>query len=91
MAKSKRARRVQPKLEKQPRTVSNVATPAQAGRPGSNGSAPAALNVAEAATPSRRNLVDFTGEYYYVYAELRNILVIAILMFLVMAGLSYFI
>jgi len=42
-------------------------------------------------TPVPRNLVDFAQEYFYVYTELRNILIVAIIMFIVMAGLAYFV
>ena len=42
-------------------------------------------------TPVPRNVVDFAQEYFYVYTELRNILIVAIIMFIVMAGLAYFV
>lgn len=42
-------------------------------------------------TPIPRNLVNFAREYFYVYTELRNILIVAIIMFIVMAGLAYFV
>ena len=38
-----------------------------------------------------RNVVNFAREYFYVYTELRNILIVAIIMFIVMAGLAYFV
>jgi hypothetical protein len=39
----------------------------------------------------KRKVVDYAKEYYYVYAELRNILIVAIVMFLLMLGLGFLI
>ncbi len=36
-----------------------------------------------------RKTVDFTREYFYVYNEVRNFLLITILMFVVLVGLSF--
>ena len=41
--------------------------------------------------PIPRKVVNFAREYFYVYTELRNILIVAIIMFIVMAGLAYFV
>lgn len=38
-----------------------------------------------------RKSINFAQEYFYVYNELQHIVIIAILMFIVMAGLSFFI
>jgi len=37
----------------------------------------------------RRKTVDFVQVYGYVYKELRNVFIIAVLMFIVLVGLSY--
>lgn len=42
-------------------------------------------------TPVSQKMVNFAREYFYVYTELRNILIVAIIMFIVMAGLAFFI
>lgn len=44
-------------------------------------------------TPSKlaTNTVDLTTEYYYVYTEVRNILIVTALMLVVLFGLSQFI
>jgi hypothetical protein len=38
---------------------------------------------------TRRKVVDFVQEYFYVYQELRNIFIIAVVMFAVLVGLSF--
>jgi hypothetical protein len=51
-----------------------------------------APNVSVAETPTSgvaQKAVDFVSEYAYVYKELRTVLVIAIIMFVVLFGLSY--
>ena len=45
--------------------------------------------IEETAIP--RKVVNFAREYYYVYTELRNILIVAIIMFVVMVGLAFFV
>ena len=46
---------------------------------------------AKAVDPNPRKSVNFAQEYFYVYNELQHIVIIAILMFIVMAGLSFLI
>lgn len=41
--------------------------------------------------PAPGKIINFSQEYFYVYAELRNVLIITVAMFLVMAGLAYLI
>lgn len=46
--------------------------------------------VAEPVTASvQSKIVNFSQEYFYVYTELRNVLIIAVIMLLLMAGLAY--
>jgi hypothetical protein len=52
-------------------------------------SGPAAQVVAPTLAASNRKTVNFAEEYHYVYAELRNIIIIATLMLAVMIGLSF--
>ena len=40
-------------------------------------------------SPIAQRTVDFVQEYAYVYKELRNVFIIAIVMFVVLFGLSY--
>ena len=81
---AKRSRRARKKTtETQPQAASQpvpVATPAAAEEPTSS--------PIIAAT---RKSVDFAKEYYYVYTDLRNVIIIAIIMFGLMIGLGYFI
>jgi hypothetical protein len=83
MAKSKRSRRVQ--SEQKQRPPSGIAAAEI------NSSAPTLNGTVEVAAQPRRKMVDFAQEYFYVYQEMRNILIVAIIMLLVMFGLSYFI
>lgn len=52
---------------------------------------PEPVAPAAAAGPTPRKTVNFAEEYYYVYSELRNIAIIAVLMFALMFGLGFFI
>lgn len=89
MAKSKRSRRAQPVItERQQQSEADGATQAATAL---NGTISASAGKVEAAGQPRRKTVDFAEEYYYVYLEMRNILIVAVLMFLVMMGLAYFI
>ncbi|MBN1992630.1 MAG: hypothetical protein JW953_07970 [Anaerolineae bacterium] len=52
--------------------------------------------ITDATTPgmgvgqsTQRKIVDFVQEYAYVYKEMRNIVLIALLMFVVLIGLSF--
>ena len=47
------------------------------------------LKAAQATPATNRKVVNFAQEYFYVYSELRNILIITVLMFAVMVGLSF--
>jgi hypothetical protein len=89
MAKSKRSRRAQPVItERQQQPAADGAAQAATML---NGSVSAPAGKVEAAGQARRKTVNFAEEYYYVYLEMRNILIVAVLMFLVMIGLAYFI
>ena len=52
-----------------------------------------APEVSVSATPASggvvQKTVDFASEYAYVYKELRTVLIIAVIMFVVLFGLSY--
>ncbi|MBN1219347.1 MAG: hypothetical protein JXM69_10495 [Anaerolineae bacterium] len=54
------------------------------------------ITSAESPTPDtstgqlvKRKTIDFVQEYAYVYKELRNVFIIAVLMFVVLVGLSF--
>ena len=80
MAKSRRSRRVRRQESEKP--VPSPAAPAPQ----------VAAPVEKKATPAAsRTTVDFAREYYYVYAELRQILLVTATMFAAMIGLSFFI
>ncbi len=86
MAKrTRRPRRLE--FEKPRQTVPSVEVP-EAGRgaaPALNGASPA-LTRAQSTEKAMLNLAE---EYYHVYRELRNILIITVVMFAVMVGLSF--
>jgi len=75
MAKSKRSRRA--RRQETPKPTPKPAPPQ-----------PAEETVAPAPT-SNRKWVDFATEYYYVYLEMRNVVIIGGLMFAVLIGLSF--
>jgi hypothetical protein len=54
-------------------------------------SGPAAQAETPIAAAPNRKVVNFAQEYYHVYVELRNIIVISILMFVVMWALQFLI
>ncbi|MBI1878403.1 MAG: hypothetical protein HYR94_09285 [Chloroflexi bacterium] len=88
MAKrSRRERRLETEKQRQTPAVSfpvepEVYTPQLSPPPLTKG--------AEAApASSRKTVVNFAQEYFYVYRELVTILIITVLMFVVMAGLSF--
>lgn len=82
MAKrSRRPQRREP--DKQPK--SRVELPET--RAGSASAPPVASSFTDSRPASIR--VDFIQEYFYVYRDLKSIIIIAILMFAVMAALSF--
>ena len=82
MAKSRRSRRVRRQESEKP--VPSPAAPApQVAAPVEKKATPAASRTTAT--------VDFAREYYYVYAELRQILLVTAIMFAAMIGLSFFI
>jgi hypothetical protein len=50
---------------------------------------PIANNLTDEAQTLRRKTVDFIQEYAYVFKELRNVVIVTLLMFAVMVGLAY--
>jgi hypothetical protein len=88
MAKrSRRERRLEP--EKRP-TITPSTTPSQEFDIQNIPARPAAVQV-ETAMPAARKVVSFAHDYYYVYVELRNIVIITVLMFVVMWALQFLI
>ncbi|MCB9076211.1 MAG: hypothetical protein H6631_01310 [Anaerolineaceae bacterium] len=82
MAKSKRTRR-----DRRLPSDSPVQSPVS---PASKTPVAVQKTAAQAAPAAAvRSTVDFTKEYYYVYAELRQIFLVTIFMFAVMIGLSF--
>ncbi|GAB4439235.1 MAG: hypothetical protein Kow0031_21130 [Anaerolineae bacterium] len=53
--------------------------------------APTPAPVEAAPAPARKTIVDFAREYYYVYTDMRNVTIIAVIMFALMFGLGYLI
>jgi hypothetical protein len=86
--KSRRARRQEIAKQKQS-TVSKVTTTKIEAAPEEIASPEPVETIPEPVT--RRKVVDYAKEYYYVYAELRNILIVAVVMFLIMLGLGFLI
>jgi hypothetical protein len=88
MAKrSRRARRQQAGKQKQriPETTTAKVTPADVGTPDTT----VFTETVDPGPSTRRKVVNFAREYFYVYRELRNIFIIAVLMFVVLVGLSF--
>ena len=84
MAKSKtrRVRRQQSEKQSQPAATDQLAALVE--------EEPIAL-ATDAPRGSGRKLVNFGEEYFYVYREMRSILLVAVVMFVVMIGLAYLI
>jgi hypothetical protein len=94
MAKSKKSRRLRrEQTEKLRQRITSTLTSAQETAPAEISEAPGetTLETAQVTAGPRRRGVDFGHDYYYVYTEMRNILIVAIAMFAVMVGLSFFI
>lgn len=89
MAKSKRSRRARRQVADKP--VQSPAAPIpQAATPVEESPQPVAPAISRSAPAvNRTTSVDFAKDYYYVYAELRHILIVTFIMFGVMLGLSY--
>ena len=90
MAKSKRSRRDRRQQSEKSSQVPVSSAP-KAPVPAENVSAPVAPAPTTPAPAPRNNTVDFAKDYYYVYAELRQIFLVTALMFAVMIGLSFLI
>ncbi|HXV44037.1 MAG TPA: hypothetical protein VEC96_13300 [Anaerolineae bacterium] len=50
---------------------------------------PPPLKAAQAASINNRKALNFAQEYFYVYSELKNVLIITALMLAVMVGLAF--
>jgi hypothetical protein len=50
---------------------------------------PPPLKAAQAAPLNNRKALNFAQEYFYVYTELKNVLIITVLMLAVMIGLGF--
>lgn len=88
MAKrSRKARKQQIEKRLQKPTTANVAPQPVKDTPVAPVPQPANPVVA----PGQRKIIDFAEEYYYVYSELRNIVIISVVMFALMFGLGFFI
>ena len=88
--KSRRARRQEIAKRKQSQTPVSPETTAAVEPAVEETSAPQP-DEAAAQPVVKRNAVDFAKEYYYVYAELRSILIVATVTFLIMVSLAFFI
>lgn len=87
---AKRSRRERRSETDKPKTFSSLYTPAE---PVEAGEVPAPFipRVAEPAMVNSRKAasINFAQEYFYVYSEFKTILIITVLMFVVMVGLSF--
>lgn len=96
MAKSKKSRRARRQIKQKRAAVEQVAerqspaTTGEAVRVGAvtDGSAPSGKTV-DIASSNNRKAVNFAQEYLYVYKEMRNILMISVVMLIVLVGLSF--
>jgi hypothetical protein len=79
--KSRRARRQEAQKQSQPTTAPSP--PVAAERP-----APAAKEL-EPAPASNRKTINFSEEYFHIYFDMRNVLLISVLMFVVLIALSF--
>lgn len=84
--KSRRARRLEAEKQRQ-----HIAGPAKTSEvePSIETPPPPALIETPSSPEFRRKSVNFAQEYFYVYTELRNILIIAVIMFALMVGFLY--
>ena len=88
MAKrSRRARRqlIEKRKRRLPDTTTAKVTPAGVAPPDT----PVSAETVEPGPSTSRKVVEFVQEYFYVYRELRNIFIIAAVMFAVLVGLSF--
>ncbi|HMQ54793.1 MAG TPA: hypothetical protein PKE64_09870 [Anaerolineae bacterium] len=81
-SKSRRVRRQQSEKLSQPAATDQIVALTE-----TEASAPAA----DAPRGPGRKTVNFGEEYFYVYREMRSILLVAVVMFVVMVGLAYLI
>ena len=87
---AKRSRRVRKQQSSKP-TPQPVAAPVQP-TPVAEKPQPAAVEKQKPAPqPAANKLVNFAEDYFYVYTELRNVTIVAVLMFVIMFGLAYFV
>jgi len=93
MAKrSRRERRQEPGKQRQftPPPITPVESPAvEVAPPVVRDELVLPVKAAQATPANNRKAINFAQEYFYVYSELRNILIITVLMFVVMVGLSF--
>ena len=93
MAKrSRRERRQEPGKQRQftPPPITPVESPAaEVAPPVVRDELVLPLKAAQATPANNRKTINFAQEYFYVYSELRNILIITVLMIAVMVGLSF--
>lgn len=91
--KSRRTRRQEAEKQKKSAFDIAAASAAESAPAVSNAipqpAAPAAQPVVAETSAVNRKVVDFVQEYFYVYLDLRNILIVAVLMVAVLIGLSF--
>lgn len=75
MAKSKSSRRARRQATPKPTPPPVTPQPAE--------------KTVEPVSTSNRKWVDFAREYHYVFFEMRNVVIIGVLMFAVLIGLSF--
>jgi hypothetical protein len=90
MAKSKKSRRARRQKSEKSRQQSEVKAPATTVEVDEVAVEPE-VEIAASQPALQRKVVNFANEYHYVYTDLRNMLVIAVVLFVVMFGLLYII
>ena len=78
--KSRRTRRQEAQKQPQPAPTPQSAV-TEAPKP--------AIEVAEPAPAANRKAFNFAQEYFHVYFDMRNVLIISVLMFVVLIALSF--
>jgi hypothetical protein len=90
MAKKSRRLRRQESSERQRRLTPESQSSPLAESPAPAIAVPVEVNATSPAEPAlRRKTVNLAQDYFYVYQELRTVLIVAVLMLIVLVGLSF--
>jgi hypothetical protein len=91
MAKSKKSRRARRQEAQKQAAKPIVTSPAPTSVVEAVSATPGASTPKQVETTPANNhkMVNFAREYFYVYQDMRNVLIISVLMFAVLVGLSF--